>query len=374
MTPVSDLPTLLPAVLVWFIHFKPSLSQDGEATTFMDYSDDYSLDYGDFPVPCVKESNRQFRRWFIPTFCSVICLLGLAGNLLVIATVLHFKRLKNMTDVYLLNLSCADLLFTLSLPFWAANSMTEWVLGLAVCKAIHVMYKVSFYSSMFLLSLISVDRYFAIAKAVSFYRRRSQAMFLSKVSSAGIWAMAVIFSVPDMIYTTVNNNTCTPYSSSSDHLRVKIQAAQIALLFALPLLVMCFCYSSILHTLYQARNFERNKAIKVILAVVAVFLVSQVPYNLVLFWTTVVTAKGGTDCRYENILLYATDVTQCVAFLRCCLNPFVYAFIGVKFRRDLLKLLKDMGCLTQERVLRSAWSRTRASGATDTETSTTFSP
>lgn len=339
------------------------------------YDELSSIDYDDFPVLCVKQSNHRFRLWFISTFYSIICFLGLAGNILVILTFFYFKRLKTMTDVYLLNLSFADLLFALTLPFWAANSMAEWVLGLVVCRAMHTIYKVSFYSSMFLLSFISVDRYFAIAKAVSAHRHRTQAIFLSKVSSAAIWVMAVIFSIPEMRYTTINNNTCTPYSSNSDPLRVSIQASQIVLAFALPLLVMGFCYSSIVHTLCQARKFERNKAIKVILAVVAVFLLSQVPYNLVLFWNTVVASRGGTkDCNYDNRLLYATDVTQCVAFLRCCLNPFVYAFIGVKFRHDLLKLLKDLGCMSQERFFRYTCGRRRSSGATDTETTTTFSP
>lgn len=341
---------------------------------YPDY-DFFTVDYSAFPVLCDKQSNRQFRLWFISTFYSIICFLGLGGNLLVILTFFYFKRLKTMTDVYLLNLAFADLLFALSLPFWAANSMAEWVLGLEVCKIMHTVYKVSFYSGMFLLCFISVDRYFAIAKAVSAHRHRSQAMFFSKVSSAVIWVVSLIFSMPEMQYTIINNNTCTPYSSSSDKLRVKIQASQIVLAFVLPLLVMTFCYSSIIQTLCQARNFERNKAIKVILTVVTVFLVSQVPYNLVLFWTTVLAAKEGTDdCNYENNLLYATDVTQCVAFLRCCLNPFVYAFIGVKFRHDLLKLLKDWGCMSQERFFRYTCSRRRSSGFTDTETTTSFSP
>lgn len=341
---------------------------------YPDY-DSFAVDYSAFPVLCDKQSNRQFRLWFISTFYSIICFLGLGGNLLVILTFFYFKRLKTMTDVYLLNLAFADLLFALSLPFWAANSMAEWVLGLEVCKIMHTVYKVSFYSGMFLLCFISVDRYFAIAKAVSAHRHRSQAMFFSKVSSAVIWVVSLIFSMPEMQYTIINNNTCTPYSSSSDKLRVKIQASQIVLAFVLPLLVMTFCYSSIIQTLCQARNFERNKAIKVILTVVTVFLVSQVPYNLVLFWTTVLAAKEGTDdCNYENNLLYATDVTQCVAFLRCCLNPFVYAFIGVKFRHDLLKLLKDWGCMSQERFFRYTCSRRRSSGFTDTETTTSFSP
>lgn len=341
------------------------------------HDDDYSIsmDYNSFPVPCNKEDNRQFRRWFMPTFYSIICILGLAGNLLVIFTFFYFKRLKTMTDVYLLNLSFADLLFVLSLPFWAANSMTTWVLGLGVCKAMYAVYKVSFYSSMFLLCCISVDRYFAISKATSAYRYRSQTMFLSKVSSAVIWVMALIFSVPEMKYTTVNNNTCTPYTSNNDQLRVIIQVSQIVLAFAAPLLIMSFCYSSIIKTLCQAQNFERNKAIKVILAVVTVFLFSQVPYNLVLFWSTLVTAKGGTDsCSYEKNLLYATDVTQCLAFFRCCLNPVVYAFIGVKFRHDLLKLLKDWGCMSHESFFKFTSKRRRSSGFTDTETTTTFSP
>lgn len=366
-------------MLIWFTHFECFMAKEAENTTtttlFSDYSLPASVDYDEYPILCVKDLNRQFRSWFIPTFFSIICLLGLAGNMTVILTVFYFKRLKTMTDVYLLNLSFADLLFALSLPFWAANSMAEWVLGEALCKAMHTVYKVSFYSSMFLLSFISVDRYFSIAKAVTAHRHRSEAVFFSKVSSAGIWVMALVFSIPEMVYTNNSNNTCSPYSNSIDHLRVSIQASQIAVAFVLPLVIMTFCYTSIIQTLCQARNFERNKAIRVILAVVAVFLISQVPYNVVLFWTTVVTARGGaTDCDYDSNLMYATDITQCLAFLRCCLNPLVYAFIGVKFRNDLLKLLKDFGCMSQKTFYKYTSGRRRSSGLNDTETTTTFSP
>ncbi|XP_029008221.1 C-C chemokine receptor type 7 [Betta splendens] len=379
MTSVSDVPTLLPALLITFLGLKCCSSQDALNSTVpltSTYFDNISVDYDDIPVLCEKAFNRQFRLWFVPTFYSVICLLGLAGNLLVILTFFYFRRLKTMTDVYLLNLSFADLLFALSLPFWAANSTVNWPISLGVCKAMNTLYKVSFYSSMLLLCFISVDRYFAISKAVSAHRHRSRAVFVSKVSSAAIWATALVFSIPEMMFASVNNNTCTPFNSNADPRRVSVQTSQMVLAFALPLLVMSFCYSSIIQTLCQARSFERNKAIKVILAVVAVFLFSQVPYNLVLFWNTMVTARGGAkDCGLDNSLLFATDVTQCLAFLRCCLNPFVYAFIGVKFRHDLLKLLKDFGCMSQERFFRYTFGyKRRSSAATDTETTTTFSP
>lgn len=340
-------------------------------------NDDYSIstDYGDIPELCEKASNRYFRLWFMSTLFSIICLLGVAGNLLVILTVFFFKRLKTMTDVYLLNLSFADLLLALSLPFWASNSIAEWVLGLLLCKTMHTVYKVSFYSGMFFLSFISVDRYFAIAKAVSSHRHRSDAVLFSKMSSAAIWVLAIIFSVPEMVYTDATNNTCAPFPRGNNSLRISVQSSQIALGFLLPLLVMTFCYTCIIQTLCQARSFERNKAIKVILAVVAVFLVSQVPYNIVLFISTIATAMGETtNCNFDNNLMYATDVTQCLAFLRCCLNPFVYAFIGVKFRHDLMKLLKDFGCMSHAAFYRYTWGRRRSSATTDTMSTTTFSP
>ncbi|XP_015231291.1 PREDICTED: C-C chemokine receptor type 7 isoform X1 [Cyprinodon variegatus] len=377
MTAPSDHQTLLPSVITMFIDLKSSMSENPENSTSIEDLD-YSIpsqDYSDFPTLCDKEQNRIFRRWFMPLCYTIICLLGVAGNLLVIATVFYFKRLKNMTDVYLLNLSFADLLFSFSLPFWAANSMADWVLGLFLCKAMHTVYKVSFYSSMFLLSLISIDRYFAIAKAVSTHGLRSKAVFLSKLSSTASWVIAVICSFPEMVYTNINNNTCSPFSNTSDHLRVGFQSSQIVLGFFVPLLIMGFCYSCIIQTLCHARSFERNKAIKVILTIVVVFLGSQVPYNIVLFWTTIVLGEGGTDnCRYDNSLLFATDITQYVAFLRCCLNPFVYAFIGIKFRHDVLKLLKDFGCMSQERFYRYTCNRRRSSAGFDTETTNSFAP
>uniref|UniRef100_A0A8C6SM67 Chemokine (C-C motif) receptor 7 n=1 Tax=Neogobius melanostomus TaxID=47308 RepID=A0A8C6SM67_9GOBI len=302
------------------------------------YNDNFTVDLSDFPVLCSKEDNRNFRQWFMPTFYSIICFLGFTGNLLVILTYFYFHRL-------------------------------------AVCKIMHTIYKVTFYSSMFLLSSISVDRYFAISKAVSAHKHRARAVFFSKISSAIMWVLALIFSIPEMTFTTINNNTCTPYKSNNDTLRVNLQTGQIILAFLIPLLIMSFCYIRIILTLSQTRGFERNRAIKVILAVVAVFLCCQLPYNIVLFWTTVVTATGGTtECDNENSQFYATDITQCIAFFRCCLNPVVYAFIGVKFRHDVLKLLKELGCLSQERFFKYTFAKRKTSMPTETETTTTFSP
>ncbi|XP_023680667.1 C-C chemokine receptor type 7 [Paramormyrops kingsleyae] len=348
-----------------------NVTEKGQAEN--DYSTD-NFDYSAYVTVCEKQSNRKFRNWFMPTIYSLICFVGLVGNLLVILTYVYFKRLKTMTDVYLLNLAGADLLFVLTLPFWAASFLDEWMLGSFLCKAMYSIYKVSFYSGMLLLTCISVDRYFAIARAISAHRHRSRAVYFSKVSSVVLWILALLFSVPEMAYTGINDNrTCAIINSGEKNVRMTIQISQMIAGFVLPAVVMGFCYCGIVQTLMQAQNFEKNKAIKVIFAVVAVFLLFQLPYNIALLIQTI--SGGSMKCAFDNELLFALDITQSLAFTRCCLNPFLYAFIGVKFRHDLFKLLKDLGCVSQERFFQyTTCSRKRSFDTKDTETSTSFSP
>ncbi|XP_057194041.1 C-C chemokine receptor type 7 [Triplophysa rosa] len=364
-----------PALLIWSCHMQMSWSNstafyqdDDKPSTPYEYSTE--MDYSGLEFICEKDSNRIFRTWFLPTIYTVICLLALFGNFLVILTYLYFKRLKTMTDVYLFNLALADLLFAISLPFWAASFMSKWHLGLYPCKAMFTIYKVSFFSGMFLLTCISVDRYFSITKAVSAHRCRNSAVYYGQVSSLVTWVLAVVFSIPDMVFSEVNiNGTCVANGKRFVNYHSSMLVSQMVLGFILPAVVMVFCYVSIIKTLTQAKNFERNKAFKVIIAVVAVFVFSQLPYNVVMG----VTTQETTDCHKDNSRLYAMDVTRAVAFLRCCVNPFLYAFIGVKFRNDLLKLLKDLGCLKKSHLQYARCGRRRSSVALETET-TSFSP
>lgn len=331
--------------------------------------EDYTPDYDKYEVVCGKETNRNFRAWFLPTMYSIICFLALLGNFLVILTYIHFKRIKTMTDIFLLNLAIADLLFALSLPFWASSVMIKWPLGQFLCKAMYSIYKITFFSGMFLLTCISVDRYFSITKAVSAHRCRSNAIHYGQISSLVTWIMAVFFSLPEIIYSNVNSNeTCVAYTNGHEDLRISMLVSQMVLGFVLPALVMVFCYSCIIKTLVQARNFERNKALKVIFAVMAVFIVSQLPYNVVMGLST----HNTTMCDLDNSLLYAMDVSQGIAFLRCCVNPFLYAFIGVKFRSDLLKLMKVLGFSTPSHVIYSG--KRKSSAGLDTTDTTSFSP
>ncbi|CAL8389006.1 unnamed protein product [Arctogadus glacialis] len=384
MAKVNDFQMFVPSLCILMINVKICSSQEQEeeqnldnTTVGYDY-DGNTVDYTMYAHTLCEKKDviKRFRLWFIPLSCTIVFLLGLFGNSLVIFTSLHFRRLKTMTDVYLLNLAFADLLFTLTLPLWAANFLGDWALGLFTCKAMYTLHKVTLYSSTLLLSCISVDRYFAITKAVSAHLHRTKTAHLSKLSLGVIWALALGFSVPEMRYTGIRHGTCSPYPvDNTSSLLVGVQSTQIALGFVVPLLVMTFCYSAVAVKLCQSRGFERSRALKVILAVVAAFLCCQVPYTLYLFVSTLNPSLAKTgDCAQQRALLYANDVTQFLAVYRCCLNPLVYGFIGVKFRQDLLKLMKEGRCLSHEQFYKCSSHSGRKSSVADTETTTTFSP
>lgn len=348
----------------------------------IDYNS-YSMDYENFTEPCTKDDVRKFRATFLPAIYSFVCLVGLAGNSLVIVTYIYFKRLKSMTDIYLLNLALADILFLLTLPFWAVSAAKYWIFKAFACKAVHFIGRMSFFSGMLLLLSISVDRYFAIVQASTAHRLRSQRVFASKVTCLAVWMLAFILSIPELVHRDVYQPVyelhprCTIRTGNLLAFSTVVRVSQMFFGFLVPLLVMTFCYWIIIRTLLQTRSFEKYRAIKVLVAVVIVFVAFQLPYNSIILAETI-TAFNHTSvqCGAVKRLDIANDVTYSLACLRCCLNPFLYAFIGVRFRNDLLRLLRGLGCISQAQLWQWSTSREsqRFSVGTETDTTTTFSP
>ncbi|XP_032341239.1 C-C chemokine receptor type 6 isoform X1 [Camelus ferus] len=317
-------------------------------------SSDYTLDDDSFL--CSLQEVRKFSGLFVPLAYSLICVFGLLGNILVVVTFAFYKKAKSMTDVYLLNMAIADILFVLTLPFWAVNHATgEWVFSNAVCKLTRGIYAVNFNCGMLLLTCISLDRYIAIVQATRAFRLRSRALAHRRAICLVVWAVSVLISSPTFTFTQKyrlqGGEVCEPrYHAVSEPVRWKLLVLGLQLLFGffIPLLFMVFCYMFIVKTLVQAQNSKRHKAIRVIVAVVLVFLACQIPHNMVLLVTAVNLGRTGRSCGSEKVMGYVKNVTEVLAFLHCCLNPVLYAFIGQKFRSYFLKIMKDLWCVRRK--------------------------
>ncbi|XP_027135104.1 C-C chemokine receptor type 6a isoform X1 [Larimichthys crocea] len=334
------------------------------------------------PEPCPLQNNQSVELVVGPYVHSIICILGFVGNSLVIVTYAFYKRTKSMTDVYLLNVAIADLLFVVSLPLIVYNELSSWSMGLVACKLLRGSYSVNLYSGMLLLACISTDRYIAIVQARRSFRLRS--LTYSRLICFIVWVSAILLSVPtfcfytlykpahsDVVYIDEDEKKMAQSSSPSQDVcelkftdsnmalntKVAIPSVQLALGFFLPLVVMVCCYTSIIVTLLRAKNFQRHKAVRVVLAVVAVFIACHMPYNMALLYDTA-TMFREQKCQQVDTLQVAKTVTQTIAYLHCCLNPVLYAFVGVKFRNHFRRIFQDLWCLGKKYIAPQRLSRT----------------
>ncbi|XP_006868887.1 PREDICTED: c-X-C chemokine receptor type 6 [Chrysochloris asiatica] len=291
----------------------------------------------------------QFRKFFLPCMYLMVFICGLVGNFLVLVIYIFYHKLKSITDLFLMNLPLADLVFVCTLPFWAYASIHGWVFGKPMCKILLGIYTLNFYTSMLILTCITVDRFIAVVQATQAYNQQAKRMIWGKVTCVGIWVAALLVSLPQIIYGHVVSRDEIICEYEDEKISTTVLASQMTLGFFLPLLTMIVCYSVIIKTLLHAHSFQKHKSLRIIFLVVAAFLLTQTPFNLVkLILST--SWEYRTMTRFHYVII----VTEAIAYLRACLNPVLYAFVGLKFRKNFRKFVKDMGCLPHLGVL-SQW-------------------
>lgn len=345
-----------------------------ESFTELSTIDDY---YINFPwnsgTLCSYE---QHGATFIPALYSLFFLLGLTGNSLVIWVIVFGTRLRSMTDVCLLNLAVADLLLVCSLPFQAYQASDQWPFGAAMCKIILGTFNIAFYCGIFFVCLMSIDRYLAVVHAV--YAMRARTRSFGVVAAAVTWTAGFLASFPDLLFLQLSEGSrqeCAPlYPSFSDdsdlnhsHFWSVFSLLKMNILGLLvPAIILVFCYSQIIYRLYRSRS-SRKHAIRLVLVVVSVFFGSWLPYNIASFFQVLELTGNYTGCETSKALNVALQVSEAVAYSHSCLNPFLYVFVGEKFRRHLLSIISKSPCklcqiikvcLPQDRRHASVYSQT----------------
>nr|QLA10421.1 C-C motif chemokine receptor 9 [Lateolabrax japonicus] len=342
--------------------------------------------YDYFDLMCDRESVRTFRRHYEPPLFWMIALVGGAGNMAVVWIYLHIRRrLKTMTDVYLLNLAVADLLFLVTLPLWAVEALHGWSFGPALCKVNSALYKVNLFSSMLLLTCISVDRYVVIVQTTKAQNSQVERRRCSRLVCVVVWLLALLLAIPELVFATTVEVDSQQYCRMvfpphlGNRTKILVLSLQVSMGFCLPFIVMAFCYSVIVAKLLKTRNFQKHRAMHVILAVVVAFVVSQLPYNGVLVMEAAQASNMTiTDCEERKRFDKAGQVLKSLAYMHACLNPFLYAFVGVRFRRDVMQLLYACRCQPTNKsqlgkTCRGPQSFTRASVMSDSDTSQALS-
>lgn len=293
--------------------------------------------------PCDGELIQKENSLLLPVFYCLLFVCGLLGNGLVILVLVACKKLRSITDIYLLNLALSDLLFVFSFPFQTHYQLDQWVFGSVMCKVVSGFYYIGFFSNMYFITLMSVDRYLAIVRAV--YAMKVRTIRVGTVLSLAVWLIALVATSPLLVFYQVasEDGVLQCYSSYNQQTlkwKIFIHFEMNILGLLIPFAILMFCYVSILHQLKSCQNHNKTKAIRLVLIVVVASLLFWVPFNVVLFLTSLHSMHILDGCVMSQRLIYATHVTETISFTHCCVNPIIYAFMGEKFKKHLSEIFQ----------------------------------
>lgn len=94
-----------------------------------------------------------------PTIYGVLCSVGVIANGLVIYAVKVCKK-RMVSDIYVLNLAIADMLFLLVMPFNIHQLVRDrqWVFGNFMCKAVVVVDVSNQFTTVGIVTVLCIDR------------------------------------------------------------------------------------------------------------------------------------------------------------------------------------------------------------------------
>lgn len=197
----------------------------------------------------------------VPVVFGLIFVVGMLGNsvVMVVTGKVSYggrdgggggRRSASPTNIFILNLSVADLLFLLfCVPFHATiYSLPEWVFGAFLCRFGHYFSTVSMLVSSFTLVAMSVDRYIAVVLSGRSPCARSRRCAL--VGVCGIWTLCLMCSLPVAQHQVLINHPTSPNSTFcwEQWSGVSKQSYKVAILllgFLLPLLLITCCYTQV---------------------------------------------------------------------------------------------------------------------------------
>uniref|UniRef100_A0A665UTS9 Opioid receptor, delta 1b n=1 Tax=Echeneis naucrates TaxID=173247 RepID=A0A665UTS9_ECHNA len=300
----------------------------------------------------------------ITALYSLICVVGLLGNVLVMYVVVRYTKMKTATNIYIFNLALADSLATSTLPFQSAKYlMNTWPFGELLCKLVIAIDYYNMFTSIFTLTMMSVDRYIAVCHPVKALDFRTPTK--AKLINVFIWIFSSAVGVPVMIIAV----TDTRPSDGNIVCKLRFPKAEwdtvmkicvFIFAFVIPVLVITVCYSLMILRLKSVRLLSGSKEkdrnlrriTRMVLVVVAAFVICWTPIHIYIIVKTIV------DFNHSNLLVKASwHLCIALGYTNSSLNPVLYAFLDENFKR----CFRDFCQPQRSRLDQNSFSRVRNS-------------
>ncbi|KAM8927822.1 putative G-protein coupled receptor 33 [Pelodytes ibericus] len=267
--------------------------------------------------------------------------------------VLGFRMNKSINSTWFFHFIVSNLVFTLILPFILVFFLMypHWIFGLFLCKVINALISVAMYTSVFVLMVISLDRYLLVFHP-HWYRSHMKSRYATIICLI-LWALSILCSSPYLVFRNLRQENGTTlcfndYSMSrtwesqrrEQQIKWAIFSFRILVGYLFPFFVIAFCYLKIALKMRKEKLAKSSKPYKIIFIAILSFFVSWMPYHA---WYAMGVEKG----RFQESTLNAMMIlTLCLTCFNSCFTPIFYLFIVESFKKmfkkSILSLVESM--------------------------------
>uniref|UniRef100_A0A8D2IP17 Leukotriene B4 receptor 2 n=1 Tax=Varanus komodoensis TaxID=61221 RepID=A0A8D2IP17_VARKO len=268
-------------------------------------------------------------------FLLLAALIGLPGNLFVIWSILWKMKPshRSVTCLLVLNLAVADGVVLLLTPFFILFLIFKnWMFSLAICKGVYYLCCINMFASIFIITLMSVDRCLAVSQPYFSQAIRKKNLVVKIL--AGIWLAAILLSIPAFVFRQVvkeplqGRYICEPCHSRPS-LTILHFTLETVVAFMIPFTIIVGCYSTILVRLRGVRRRKGARTEKLIVAIVICFAVLWMPYHIINMLQVASNMVSGRRAeRLGQAWKSGRAGATALAFLSSSINPVLYVFVA----------------------------------------------
>lgn len=303
-------------------------------------------------------------------FSIMYIVIGVLGNLLTIVALLRSRKLRgNVTNILVVNLAVADLVFcAFNLPLTATRYAHQaWIFGDALCKIFPVFFYGNLAVSLLSVLMITINRYVVIVHSHTYQR-----LFTNGAAAAMIafcWLFATSMLLPTY-FGVWGEFGLVPETFSCTFLEKDGKNAQPYLFLfgvGIPILIMIPCYAHIYVVVRRSRRLSPGKQTcssrkrseervlaKMMVAVLLSFIACCAPVVIITF--SVAEAAAPYLHVMASILTWTTSIV----------NPIIYAFMNKNYRHAYKSFL----LLMYRPKVRPRWASSTRTTSSSTRVST----